>query len=270
MVAPMASFSGTWVLVSGASSGIGEEFARQMAREGAHLVLTARSTERLEQLARKLGAAHHVETQVVAADLAEPGGAEQVCRTVERMGVRIEHLVNNAGFGDIGPFVEADPAKHTRMVRLNCESLMLLSRHFLPGMLERRRGGIIHVASVAGHMPVPFMATYGATKAFVLSFSLALAEEVRKHQVRVCALCPGPVPSGFQATAGMPASRVSGALGMSAEATAKRALEAYEAGEVLCVPGVLNTVQTLSSKLLPRTLMVRSAAEAMRRMGRGK
>jgi hypothetical protein len=156
------------------------------------------------------------------------------------------------------------------MVRLNCEALMVLSRHFLPGMAERRQGGIIHVASVAGHMPVPFMATYGATKAFVLSFSLALAEETRKHKVRVCALCPGPVPSGFQATAGMPASRVAGAVGLSAEATVTRALEAYEAGEVLCVPGVLNTVQTLSSKFLPRALIVRSAAEAMRRMGRGK
>lgn len=266
----MTSFSGTWALVSGASSGIGEEFARQMARDGAHLVLTARSTERLEQHARRLSAAHHVETQVISADLAEPGGAERLCREVERLGLRIEHVVNNAGFGDIGPFIEADAEKHARMVRLNCESLMLLSRHFLPGMVERRRGGIIHVASVAGHMPVPFMATYGATKAFVLSFSLALAEEVRKHQVRVCALCPGPVPSGFQAAAGMPPSRVSGALGMSAAETAKRALEAYDAGEVLCVPGVLNTVQTLSSKLLPRTLLVRSAAEAMRRLGRGK
>jgi short-subunit dehydrogenase len=266
----MTSFSGAWVLVSGASSGIGEEFARQMAREGAHLVLTARSTDRLEQLARKLSAAHHVETQVVSADLAEPGGAQQLCREIDRLGVRIDHVVNNAGFGDVGPFVEADVEKHARMVRLNCEALMVLSRHFLPGMVGRCQGGIIHVASVAGHMPVPFMATYGATKAFVLSFSLALAEEVRTHKVRVCALCPGPVPSGFQATAGMAPSRVAGAVGLSAEATVTRALQAYEAGEVLCVPGVLNTVQTLSSKFLPRALMVRSAAEAMRRMGRGK
>jgi hypothetical protein len=266
----MTSFSGAWVLVSGASSGIGAEFARQMAREGAHLVLTARSTDKLEQLARKLAAAHHVETQVITADLAEPGGAERLCREIDRLGVRIDHLVNNAGFGDVGPFVEAEVEKQARMVRLNCEALMLLSRHFLPGMVQRRQGGIIHVASVAGHTPVPFMATYGATKAFVLSFSLALAEEVRKQKVRVCALCPGPVPSGFQATAGMPSSRISGALGLSAEVTVARALEAYEGGEVLFVPGMLNTVQTLSSKLLPRALMVRSAAEAMRRMGRGK
>ncbi|HMJ11286.1 MAG TPA: SDR family oxidoreductase [Polyangiaceae bacterium] len=266
----MTSLSGAWVLVSGASSGIGAEFARQMARDGAHLVLTARREHELERLARKLAAAHHVETHVVTGDLSEPGGAERVCRSVDQIGVPIDHLINNAGFGSVGPFVETDAARQASMVRLNCESLMMLSRHFLPGMVRRQRGGIVHVASVAGHMPVPYMATYGATKAFVLSLSLALAEEVRKSKVRICALCPGPVPSGFQAAAGMPSSNVSGAIALSAEETVTRALAAYEAGEVLCVPGVLNTVQTLSSKFLPRALMVRSAAEAMRRMGRAK
>jgi short-subunit dehydrogenase len=241
-----------------------------MAREGAHLILTARSTHKLNELSRKLSAAHHIETHVVSGDLSEADGATRLCDAVSRLGVSVDHLINNAGFGGVGPFIESDAAVASRMVRLNCEALMLLSRHFLPGMVARQRGGIIHVASVAGHMPVPYMATYGATKAFVLSFSLALAEEVRAAKVRVCALCPGPVPSGFQEAAGMQSSRLPGVALLSAEQTVERALAAYENRDDLVVPGVLNSVQTFSSRFLPRGLLARGVAEAMRRMGRAR
>jgi short-subunit dehydrogenase len=200
--------------------------------------------------------------------MAEPGGAERVCQRIDELGVPVEHVINNAGFGTIGPFARSDAAAQARMLRLNCEALMLVSHHFLPNMIARQRGGILHVASTAGHQPMPFMATYGATKAFVLSFSLALAEEVRKSKVRICALCPGPVPTGFQAVAGIDTNALHGLTALSAEDTVQRALAAYEARREQCVPGALNTVQTLSSKLLPRALITRGAADVMRRMGR--
>jgi hypothetical protein len=263
-------FCGSWALITGASSGLGEEFARQLAAQGAHVILTARSTEKLTVLARKLSAAHHVETAVVPADLSEVGGAARLCRNIDLLRRPVDHLINNAGFGDAGPFARADADVHERMVRVNCEALVRLSRHFLPGMLERRRGGIVHVASTAAHQPVPYMATYGASKAFVLSFSLALAEEAREKGVTVCALCPGPVPTGFQAVAGIGHTALQRVAALSADETVRRAIAAYEDRAELCVPGAFNTVQTLSSKFLPRSLVTRGAGEAMRRMGRAR
>jgi hypothetical protein len=154
------------------------------------------------------------------------------------------------------------------MVRLNCESLVLLTRYFLPAMLERKKGGIIQVASTAAFQPLPFMATYAATKAFVLSFSTALAEEVRGSGVRVLALCPGPVPTGFQDIAGIQpgAERVAA---LSAQETVSRALVAYRKQRTVEVPGTVNRLQTTLSKHAPRALLTRAIAGAMRRMGRG-
>jgi short-subunit dehydrogenase len=169
----------------------------------------------------------------------------------------VHHLISNAGFGSAGRFAETSVAREAEMVRLNCESLVVLSRGFLPAMLARGSGGILHVASVAGMQPVPFMATYGATKAFVLSFSRALSEETRSTGVRVTALCPGPVPTGFQQATGYAISRSQRRAVLSAEETVRRGLAGYERGRDAVVPGGMNTVGAWAAKHLPVGLVTR-------------
>ena len=246
----------------------GEEFARQLAHRGCNLVLTGRSREKLETLASDLARINGVATRVVTADLAQPGGAEQLALIVDDLGVTIDHVVNNAGFGSAGPFVESDATRETTMVRVNCESMVCLSGHFLPGMVARNRGGIINVGSTAAYQPTPFMATYGASKAFVVSFSAALASELEKSDVRVLACCPGPVPTGFQAAAGIPEGSVLSFAKLEPNDVVQSTLEAYAAGRVIYVPGKVNSVQTALSKLLPRAVVVRAAKYSMRKLGR--
>ncbi|MEO8906259.1 MAG: SDR family oxidoreductase [Polyangiaceae bacterium] len=261
-------FSGTYALVTGASSGLGEEFARQLAHRGCNLVLTGRSREKLETLASDLARINGVATRVVTADLAQPGGAEQLALIVDDLGVTIDHLVNNAGFGSAGNFTESDARRETNMVRVNVESVVCLSRHFLPGMVARNRGGIINVGSTAAFQPTPYMATYAASKAFVVSFSAALASELERSPVRVLACCPGPVPTGFQAAAGIPEGSVLKFAKLEPNDVVHSTLEAYASGRVVYVPGKANSVQTTLSKLLPRALVVRAARFSMRRLGR--
>ena len=262
-------FRDAFTLVTGASSGIGEVFARELAARGSNLVITARSRDKLEALAAELGKKHGVEVHVVASDISEANGVDRLCREVDELGVAIHHLVNNAGFGIAGAFAKSDESEQTRMVRLNCEALMRVTRHFVPPLIERGSGGIIHVASTASYQPMPFMATYGATKAFVLSFSVALREEISGRGVRVLALCPGPVPTGFQAAAGIePGMERIAAL--SAEETVRQGLEAYQANDAVCIPGAVNRVQTLVSKFMPRSVVTHTISAAMKRMGRAK
>ncbi|MEP7050594.1 MAG: SDR family oxidoreductase [Pseudomonadota bacterium] len=261
-------FSGTYALVTGASSGLGEEFARQLAHRGCNLVLTGRAREKLETLASDLARINGVATRVVTADLAQPGGAEQLALIVDDLGVTIDHLVNNAGFGSAGNFAESEARRETGMVRVNVESVVCLSGHFLPGMVKRNRGGIINIASIAAFQPTPYMATYGASKAFVVSFSAALASELEKSDVRVLACCPGPVPTGFQAAAGIREGSVLKFAKLEPNEVVQSTLEAYASGRVVYVPGTANAVQTTLSKLLPRALVVRAARYSMRRLGR--
>ncbi|MET0791789.1 MAG: SDR family oxidoreductase [Polyangiaceae bacterium] len=261
-------FSGTFALVTGASSGLGEEFARQLAHRGCNLVLSGRSREKLETLASDLSRINGVATRVVTADLAQPGGAEQLALIVDDLGVTIDHLINNAGFGSAGNFAETDPHRQTTMVRVNCESVVCLSGHFLPGMVARNRGGIINVGSTSAYQPTPFMATYGASKAFVVSFSAALASELEKSDVRVLACCPGPVPTGFQAAAGMPEGSLMNFAKLEPNDVVQSTLDAYAAGRVVFVPGAVNAVQTTLSKMLPRAVVVRAARYTMRKLGR--
>ena len=261
-------FSGTFALVTGASSGLGEEFARQLAHRGCNLVLTGRSREKLETLASDLARINGVATRVVTADLAQPGGAEQLALIVDDLGVTVDHVVNNAGFGSAGSFSESDPRRQASMVRVNVESVVCLSGHFLPGMVKRNRGGIINVGSTAAYQPTPYMATYGASKSFVVSFSAALASELEKSDVRVLACCPGPVPTGFQAAAGMPEGSVLKLAELEPNEVVQSTLEAYAAGRVVYVPGTVNSLQTTLSKLLPRAIAVRAARYTMRRLGR--
>jgi short-subunit dehydrogenase len=257
-------FAGKWVLVTGASSGLGEEFARQLAAARANLILTARSGDKLQALASELAATHAISTEVVALDLAAPGGAARLCTEVDRLGHPVEHLISNAGFGLGGPFLDVDGAHQAEMVRLNCEALLVLTHHFVRAMRTRRSGGVLHVASIAGFQPTPYMSTYAATKAFVLSFSAALAEELRDSGVRVSALCPGPVPTGFQTVAGMQIAPSQRRAILSASETVRRGLHAYTRNTPVFVPGTLNRLGTFGAKLLPRDLLVRAVAKMMK------
>ena len=263
-----ADFSGKWVLITGASSGLGEEFARQLAHRGANLILTARSEDKLRYFAQDLARVNGVSTRFVVADLAEPLGIGALLDGVDALNVPVDHVINNAGFGSTGSFAETDASAEMRMVRLNSEAVMRISRHFLPGMLARREGGLIQVASTVAFQPTPFMATYGATKAFVLSLSLALAEEVRDSGVRVLAFCPGPVLTGFQRAAGIQKAGLVRMAKLEAPQVVRTALDAYDDGRFVVVPGAFNSVQTAAVRVLPRGIVLRATRWAMQGLGR--
>jgi len=259
---------GTFALVTGASSGLGMEFARQLAHRGASLILTARSRDRLQRLATDLANINGVTTHFVVADLSNSEGIDGLLRDVDALSVPVSHVINNAGFGSTGVLAQSDAATQRRMLRVNVEAMVAISQHFLPAMLARQTGGIIQVASTSGYQPTPFMATYGATKAFVLSFSQALFEETRGQNVRCTVVCPGPVPTGFQQVAGVPRSRLLSAAQLEPRQVVEEALEAYTQGEAVVVPGKLNTVHTTAVKVLPGGLVRSAARLAMRSLGR--
>jgi short-subunit dehydrogenase len=193
-MAATTKFHGKWALVTGASAGIGVALARELARRGAKLILTARRAERLESLAAEL-AAQGIETRIVIADLNDPAAPQQIYDATNDLTVDI--LVNNAGLGQYGEFRSSKPEQESSMVRVNCEAVVRLTRLFLPRMVERRRGWVLVVSSVASFQPLPYLATYAATKAFDRFFSVALAEEVAQYGINVTALCPGSTESEF-------------------------------------------------------------------------
>lgn len=188
-------------LITGASSGLGEEFARQIAAEGLGLVLVARRRDRLESLANELKQKHKINAHVLAYDLAEPDSPRKIREDVDRHGIEIGVLVNNAGYGSYGPFTELDLENELRMVDVNCRAPVALTGCFAPMMVERGRGAIVFLSSVAGYQPTPFFATYGATKAFDLMFGEALWAELRPHNVDVITLSPGYTQTEFQEVA---------------------------------------------------------------------
>jgi short-subunit dehydrogenase len=260
-------FENRWALVTGASSGLGAELARRLAEHGAHLVLTARSRDRLDDLATDLARVNGIQTRVVCADLARPEGTDALLAGVRELGVSIAHLVNNAGFGSAGAFAELDAARESAMVELNVAALVRLTRALLPAMVRAREGGVLNVASTVAFQPVPYMATYAATKAFVVSFTTALATELEGSGVRAMALCPGPVHTGFQTAAGIARPGLPIAV-LSAQRTVAEALEAYLRGERLFVPGIVNALQVRATRLLPTALTTWAAKRTMQRLGR--
>ncbi len=262
-----AVFSNRWVLVTGASSGLGEELAKRLAQRGANLVLTARREERLRNLAADLTRVNGTRAEVVPGDLSHPDGADRLLASLRERELAISHLVNNAGFGSSGAFADLDAGREAAMVELNVASVVRLTRGLVGGMLAARDGGVLNVASTAAFQPVPFMATYAATKAFVVSFTLALASELEGSGVRVMALCPGPVHTGFQAAAGFEKPAVPFAV-LTPNRTIERGLAAYERGEHLYTPGLVNGLQSSAARLLPHGLVTRAAARTMRRLGR--
>ena len=240
-------------LVTGASSGIGEQFARALARRGYELVLVARRGERLSELADELP----VQAHVVSCDLSTDAPA--LAGKVAELGVGVDLLVNNAGFGVYGRFLDTHPERDAAQVRLNCEAVVTLTHAFLPAMVERRRGGVIVVASTAGMQPIPYQAVYAATKAFALSFTEALHTELRGTGVRMLAVNPGPVPTEWQAVAGYDQAEGSGFVPgeVPAQQVVEEALAAYDAGRRSIVPGRLMRMLMRGTRLGPRGAQLR-------------
>jgi short-subunit dehydrogenase len=255
----MPTHRGT-ALVTGASLGIGRELARVFAENGHPLVLSARSEDKLRELARELETRHGVRVDVVPADLGDPATPKRLFDEVAEKNLRIDYLVNNAGFGTTGPFLETDLGREMEMVRLNVAALTELSHRFGRGMAERRSGGILNIASTAAFQPGPNMAVYYATKAYVLSFSEALAEELRASGVRVAAYCPGPVDTEFARTAGN-ADSVLFRLGAARpEAVARDAYRSLMRGRAVTVQGVTNWIGVQLLRISPRFLVRRIVA----------
>jgi len=251
-------------VVTGASSGIGAALARRLAHRGQPVLAVARRADRLEALAsegRQLAAPIHV----LSLDLSADGAGERLLLEARRLGGAC-WLVNDAGFGAYGPTIAQDPARLGAMVRLNCEALVVLTRLFLPDLLAARHGVLLNVASAAGFQPTPFMAVYGATKAFVLSFSEGLREELAHDRARltVTAFCPGPVTTEFGEVAGLDARLRSPPGRQSADQAARAALAAADRGKAVAVPGPLNRAATLAAQLLPRGLVRRASARVLR------
>lgn len=261
-------FGGTWALVTGASSGIGEEFARQLAARGAHVVLVARSAEKLERLAGDLRSTHGVQVRVMPADLAQPGAGARLEEQVHAAGLTIDHLINNAGVGDAAYFAQSQLARQLNVLRLNCEAVVELTHRFLPKMVERGRGGVIQLASIQAFTPVPGMAVYSASKSFVRVFGEALAEELRGTGVRMTVLCPGHVESGFQEASGFADPDFSMPGELTAEETVRIALDGYARGKRLVVPGGVNRMGVMAAKVAPSSFVTRTAGRVMRKLGR--
>jgi uncharacterized protein len=254
MALPEPSETST-ALVTGASAGIGEAIARELASRGQNLTLTARREDRLTELATELHEHFGVRAGVVAADLGAEGERDRLAAKLEELGLAVEVVVNNAGFGYAGDFAEAERGRQLEMVRLNCEAVVDLSARFLPEMVERGRGNVLNVASTGAFQPMPKSATYGATKAFVLSHSEAVHHELRGTGVTVTAVCPGPVRTEFVEAADLRgADSAPGFVWMSAEDLASDAVDAAEAGKRAVVPGRLNYAGMLLGRHSPRML----------------
>jgi hypothetical protein len=245
-------------LITGASAGLGVEFARQLSARGHRLVLAARRKDRLDTLAKELGNA-----RAVAIDLSKKDAAAKLLADVEAAGEQIEVLVNNAGFGLIGAFAELDAKRLRQMIDLNVGTLTDLCRAVAPQMIARKSGGIINVASTAAFQPGPKMAVYFATKAFVLSLTEALHEELKPHGVSVTCLCPGPTRTEFGEVAGFGGNGMFDRVAMESPEVVKAGLEGLDRNHAVVVPGVVNKIGAASTRFAPRSV-VRKIAGAIK------
>jgi short-subunit dehydrogenase len=251
----MSAADSETVLITGASSGIGLELAKCFAADGCRLILVARNTDALEKLADKLRRKNKIEAIVLTADLSLPEIPKWISKKISAQKISVDVLVNNAGFGLHGAFAGLPLQGQLGMIQVNVTALTELTGLFLPGMIQRKSGGILNVGSVAGFLPGPNMAVYYASKAFVLSFTEALAEELRNSGVTVNVLCPGPTETNFSNVArGQKARRLQSSK-MSAAAVARAGHEAFRKGRVLRVPGLNNNLLIFTTRILPRWLI---------------
>ena len=245
-------------LVTGASSGIGYELCKLFATDRTDLVIVARNTERLSKVAEELSSATGICVTTMGVDLADPAGPGEVWRRVREAGLTVEFLVNNAGFGSFGPFAASDTQTSLNLLQVNIHALTHLTALFLPGMVERGSGRIMNVASTAAFQAGPLMSTYYASKAYVLHFSEAIAEELEGKGVSVTALCPGVTITEFHSRANMETSGlVAGRHLMTAEAVARIGYQGMMRGRTLVIPGLTNKLLTLVVRLAPRKMITR-------------
>lgn len=243
------------VLITGASSGIGLELARIFAAHQFDVVLVARSQSKLEQLAQQLRAKNDIRTHVIPADLSRPEAPREIFSELMRRAVQIDNLVNNAGFGAYGEFAQTNIEDELEMITVNITALTHLTKLFLPGMLRRKHGRIMNVASTAGFQPGPLMSVYYATKAYVISFSEAIANELKGSGATVTCLCPGPTESAFAVRADMQKSRLFKMGKMSSRAVALVGFRAMMKGKTLVISGTRNKVLVQSVRFAPRKLV---------------
>ena len=254
-----------WALVTGASAGIGWALAEQLAAAGAHLVLTARRTDRLEKLAAELAAKHAIGTDVFTADLTRPEAPAKILAFTTQKGCDIELLVNNAGFGAFGPIQDIPESRLLEMIQVNCSAVVHLTRLYASRMVQRRHGDILIVASTAAFQAVPFNSAYAATKAFDLIFAEGIAEELRPWGVNVCALCPGPTTTEFQRVAQQPERAFK--VAETAEKVARTGLEGLAKRKTTVISGAMNRLMMEAERLAPRRFVAKAAAKMMRPEG---
>jgi short-subunit dehydrogenase len=257
----------TTALITGASAGLGEGFARSLAAKGTDLILTARRADRLETLATELRTANRITVTVFAADLADPQVPAKLLADIAAAGLTIDTLINNAGYGARGGVAELDGAVQLGMIDLNCRALVALAHGVLPQMIARRSGAILNLASVASFQPGPWMAVYYASKAFVLSFSEALHEEVKDKGIRVAALCPGPTRTEFADVAGLGETALFKRLASGPDMVVRDGLAALEANQAVKVSGVMNRVMAQGIRFTPRALARQIAGSLQKARG---
>lgn len=243
-------------LITGASAGIGKVFAEQLAkRKIEKLVLVARRSERLEALKSELERESFTGTIItLSSDLRIESERVKLKTEVDRAGIEIDLLINNAGFGYVGKFLSDEPLNQRQMIETNCVAPVHLTQLFAPTMVKNNGGFIINVASIAAYPPLPYMATYGATKAFLLNWSVALSEELKEHKIKVLALCPGPTESDFHLVAGVE-NKLEVVKGMSAESVVLAALDGFEYNHAVVVPGVQNKILVGLTRFLPKSTL---------------
>ena len=252
----MKSSATRTALITGASSGIGRELAGLFAQDGHALILVARNTEKLSQLAEELRKTHRIHTEIISQDLSTTASAQKIFEQLKEKEITVEFLVNNAGFGVYGQFRSTDIRRELDMIQVHVAALTHLTKLFLPAMLKQQFGRILNVASTAAFVPGPLEAVYFASKAYVLSLSLALSEELKHTHVTVTALCPGPTTTDFVRRAGIGKTRLfrSGSHVMSAEKVAKIGYRAMQKAKPVVIPGAFNKLQIFSTRFAPRPL----------------
>lgn len=244
-------------LVTGASSGIGADIARSLAKRGHNVVLVARREERLAELARELTANHRVRADVVAVDLQTKSGRKAMLKAIAELGLRVDVLINNAGFGSAGLFQRLKGEREAELVRLNCEVVVSLCGEFVPKMVDRGAGAVLNVASTAGFQPLPTQATYSASKAFVLTFTQALTADLHGTGVTATVLCPGPVKTEFGEVAGLQLESVMPEFAwVSSEDVAEAGVDGLERGKGVVIPGKINKVTAVGGQFTPRSLLL--------------
>ena len=251
-----------WGLVTGASAGIGVALAQELAAGGVNLVLTARRVDRLNELAHALREKYGVKTEVFAADLTQADAPQEIFDFTSQRGIEVELLINNAGFGQYGELPQVETQRLVDMVQVNCTAVVHLTRLYLPGMVQRRRGDVLILASTASFQAVPYISTYAASKAFDLLFAEGLAEEMKPYGVRVCALCPGSTESEFHAVAGQ--QQFTAKHMETAEKVARTGLTALAEGRSYVISGLGNYLGAQSQRIVPRRLVTRIAANLFR------